>query len=132
MVLFHSHRLRRHAHADVPNIHVVVGCLDPERAQQVIFISEADPLSIRAEDMEVRTAAQSAWSKWRSQIARVKAPQFAGPRQINEHTLPMGWSIFPIRRWILRSKNENHLLGNRIKCRDAAVSAIPRFIKNPH
>src|SRR5689334_9132286 len=108
MVASDSNRPTWHGHSDVTLIGFVRRSIHHlvQTGQYLVFVSKTHPVSIRTEDMNVRSAAQGARRKGRRVVHRVERPAGAGMKRIDQNAVSVSETVSPFRRRAFRTLNE--------------------------
>jgi hypothetical protein len=122
--------LKGSAYADIAQVDVMVWRLLLESRKNVVFIGEADPLTCRIPNMDMRTTPQSPGREWRSQIAGIQVKCLLRVGKIDYDSLAVPRAIFPILRGKFRSQYEDDLVFARMKSRDAAMCPVPGLVQH--
>ena len=124
----YAYRTFGHADTDIPQVNVVRVRLFDEAGEQGIIVGEADPISFRGEDMNMRAAPQSPRYQGQREGACFQIFDSAWSRYIDENPLSMCRAILPVRRGIFRTEDKDDLLPKGAKRRHTTMRPIHRPI----
>jgi hypothetical protein len=93
--------------AEVALIEILVRGRLFDFGKEMIFVGKADPTAVGAEDVEMRTAAQSAWGERLDQIASIEVDGRGGLCGVDDDAASVPGRVGPIARGIFWTMDEH-------------------------